>query len=75
MSKKRLLRYMIWIEGYRREWTEQNRYHISASHEIAHRMSTAIKIARRMGSGAEIVRVSKTRSGKKKYKTWVYKGD
>lgn len=74
MSKKQLLQYMIWIDGYKREWTEQDRYRISIGHEVAHKMKTAIRIARRMGIGSEIVRVSQTRSGKKKYKTWVYGG-
>ena len=75
MSKKKLIHYRISRIGYERERIRSGGWHSWANHEIAYKLSTATNIARRMGIGSEILQVSKTPTGKRKYKLWIYTGD
>lgn len=73
MSRKRISRYTIEREGYERQGTKNGCYFFR-TFEFARTMRQAQRWARRMGEGALIEQVSRTRTGKKKVKQWIYKG-
>lgn len=70
MSQKRILRYIILIDGYSRRTVSGWR-----NFERAKTFKAAKRHARRMGVGAVIERLVVTRSGKYKRSQLVYRGE
>lgn len=72
MTRTRVGRYMIYKDGYEREWKDRTG-RTWTNHEITHFSKTAWKIARRMGDGAVVQQSSFTHSGKRKFNIWIYR--